>query len=61
MTYYTDLLSTHLDRINDQVSECTLMEEAAEAIVCYCADWGLEPHDFIIKANRDETFRAEVH
>ena len=58
---YLDLLSDHLNRINDQVVDCTLMDEATEAVISYCAEWGLEPHDFIIKTNRNKTFRAELH
>ena len=58
--YYNDLLSSHLSRINDIVSECTLMDEATEAVIGYCIDWGLESGDFIIKMNRDKTFRVEV-
>ena len=61
MTYYQDLLSSHLDRINDQVLECTLMDEATDAVIGYCVDWGLEPHDFIIRDNKDKTFIVEVH
>lgn len=58
--YYNDLLSSHVARINDVISECTLMDEAAEVVRGYCTDWGLEPHDFIIKMNRDKTFRVGV-
>jgi len=58
--YYNDLLSSHLSRINDIVCECTLMDEATEVVRGYCTDWGLESHDFIIKMNRDKTFRVEV-
>lgn len=61
-TYYYDLLSNHLGRINDEVQQCTLLDEANNAVFDYCVVWGLEPHDFIIKMNREQTtFEAAVH
>lgn len=58
---FEDVLTTHLDRINDHVSECTLMDEATEAVQSYCVDWGLDSTDFVVKAQRNGTFKADLH